>query len=81
MVKHANASEVWLRVSVADDTLRLQIEDNGSGLAPSPELPPSRGSANMKSRMEQLGGSFARTGVAGKGTSVELRLPLKGQPL
>jgi signal transduction histidine kinase len=81
VVKHANATEVWLRVGVTDNVLHLRIEDNGSGRVPGPDVPLSRGSANMKSRLEQLGGSYTRTGSAGKGTLVELTLPLKGQTL
>jgi signal transduction histidine kinase len=77
VVKHAKATEVWMRVAVHHDVLHLRIEDNGTGAVPAPGTPPSRGSANMKKRMEQIGGHYARTGTPGQGTTVELELPLK----
>ncbi len=79
VVKHAKATEVWLRIHVADDVLVVRIEDNGSGQLPDAIVSSMQGSVNMQSRMEQLGGRYMRVGCPGKGTIVELTLPLKGQ--
>ncbi|MEI7902391.1 MAG: ATP-binding protein [bacterium] len=81
VVKHAGASEVWLRIRVQDNVLCFQIEDNGSGQAPSSKDPAGRGSANMKNRMEQLGGGFLRIGTPGRGTIVEFKFTMKPDPL
>ena len=77
VVKHARATEVWLRVQVRDDVLHLIIEDNGTGQVPGPDAPLSRGSANMKKRIEQIGGRYSRTGAPGRGTIVEIAFPMK----
>jgi signal transduction histidine kinase len=79
VVKHAKATEVWLRIHVVDDVLVVSIEDNGAGRLPDSVVSSMHGSANMQSRMDQLGGTYLRTGCPGKGTVVEFRLPLKGQ--
>lgn len=77
VVKHARATEVWLRIGLRDDVLHLRIEDNGTGTVPAPDAPLSRGSANMKKRMEQIGGSYQRTGIPGTGTTIEVAFPLR----
>lgn len=76
VVKHACATEVWMRVKIHADVLHLSIEDNGTGRVPGPEEPPSRGSANMKNRLEQIGGSCTRKGIPGQGTVVEFQFIL-----
>jgi signal transduction histidine kinase len=77
VVKHAKASEVWLRIKLLDNVLHLSIEDNGNGEAPALDASLNRGSANMKKRMEQIGGTCTRTGTHGKGTTVSIAFPLK----
>lgn len=73
VVKHAQAEEVSLVVSV-NDQLTLIITDNGQGL---PEQPPAGdGLQNMRERMKQAGGTFEINSAPGKGTSITLNLPL-----
>ena len=76
VVKHARATEVWLRIKLKDNVLQLSIEDNGNGDAPALDASLNRGSANMKQRMEQIGGTCTRTGTQGKGTTVSIAFPL-----
>ena len=76
VVKHAQASEVWLRIKLLENVLQLSIEDNGNGDAPALDASLNRGSANMKQRMEQIGGTCTRTGIHGTGTTVSIAFPL-----
>jgi signal transduction histidine kinase/ligand-binding sensor domain-containing protein len=83
VVKHARATEVWLRLSLKDKSLSLTIEDNGHGFAfPQPStlnpLPPGMGNGlpNMRERLARLGGQFTLHSNPGQGTSIELTLPL-----
>jgi signal transduction histidine kinase len=76
VVKHAQATEVWLRIKLLDNVLHLSIEDNGNGEASALDASLNRGSANMKKRMDQIGGTCTRTGTHGKGTIVSILFPL-----
>lgn len=77
IVKHAHASDVCLTVSIQDNTLQIEIRDNGNGRLPPPETPLSRGSANMQKRMDQIKGTYFRTGTPGEGTTVLLSFTLQ----
>jgi signal transduction histidine kinase len=77
IVKHAQAAEVCLTLSIQNATLLIEIQDNGNGNIPRPDAPVTRGSANMQRRMEHIGGTYWRTGEAGNGTTVHLTFPLK----
>lgn len=77
IVKHAGATEVCLTIAMETNTLHIDIKDNGNGNIPSPEKPLSRGSANMQKRMEQIKGTYLRTGAPGQGTTVHLSFPLQ----
>ena len=81
VVKHAQATHVWLRLKLDANELTLVIEDDGKGCAAeSTTLTPTglvgHGLANMQKRMEQLGGRFAQQSRTGGGTIVLFMLPL-----
>lgn len=75
-VRHGSPTEVHLGMEVVDDTFRLIIRDNGRGFDDSPERSASHGSANMMRRMKEIGGTFQRDSLPGKGTVVELGISL-----
>jgi signal transduction histidine kinase len=77
IVKHAQATEVCLSIMIQGAALLIELQDNGNGAVPLPDAPVTRGSANMQKRMEHIGGTYWRTGAAGKGTTVHLTFPLK----
>lgn len=56
VVKHAHASEVWIRIAADDSGLSVAIEDNGRGLPPGATVAGGNGLANMSNRLEQMGG-------------------------
>jgi signal transduction histidine kinase len=72
--RHSQATEVWLRIQVANRRLIVRVEDDGRGIdASSAE---GNGLHNMRERLTRLGGSFQIRNGGAKGTTVELNVPL-----
>jgi signal transduction histidine kinase len=78
VVRHARAQEVWLRLTVRDGWFVVQIEDDGRGLPASEPEPGSDGLANMRQRIESIGGVFEVESKPSAGTRLKIRLPLAG---
>lgn len=76
VVRHSEATEVWLRVALTDSLLTITIEDNGKGFQCGTEAAESNGLINMRHRIAEVGGQFKLTSVPGRGTSVSLTMPL-----
>ena len=78
VVRHSGADQVRLVVHFEPPILRVSVADNGGGL---PEPPPGArgqdGIANMRARIEKLGGQFEITGEPGRGTTVNFSVPLQ----
>ncbi|MFE7172404.1 GAF domain-containing protein [Streptomyces sp. NPDC057616] len=72
--RHAHATSVEISVAAAQRTLRLTVADNGRGIAP--ETTRSSGLTNMRTRAEELGGSFTLAGREPSGTLLEWTVPL-----
>ena len=75
--RHSGATEVWVRWKQLNGDLQLSIEDNGKGFSTGSATPFGNGLANMKRRMEEIGGEFEVASIPGKGTTIRLKLPLK----
>jgi signal transduction histidine kinase len=74
VLKHARAGRVWLRVSCADQTLEIVIEDDGCGFSlDSPGTGGGNGLGNMRERMRQVHGTFEIHSKPGAGSRVVLR--------
>ncbi len=78
VVKHAQASEVWIRLHLTATQFEFEIADNGRGLA---HVDPKRaktrnGLRNMRKRLEEIGGEFSMNPGADGGTVVRLTAPL-----
>lgn len=79
IVKHAQATEVWLRLKLTPETLTLELEDNGRGFQPEVETPPGAdGLVNLRLRMREIGGVVEQRSQAGQGTVVRLVVPWRG---
>ena len=76
VVRHAAASQVWLRISVRDGVLNVEVADNGRGFNARAHKTGDDGLANMKERLKALGGSCQITSEPGKGTTVHFEAPL-----
>jgi len=75
IARHSGATEIWLRVSLADDILRIVIEDNGKGFGGSTTDAGADGLRNMRQRMEEIRGQFQLTSAPDQGTRIGLILP------
>jgi signal transduction histidine kinase len=76
VVRHAGASEVRLSIQVEEGQLWLTVSDNGRGFSSAIHTEAMDGVANMRARIEKLGGRFEITGKPGSGTIVRFYLPL-----
>lgn len=82
ITKHAEATEVDLRVEVINNSLVIQIKDNGKGFEQAEneneyEGFGGNGLINMKRRADNLGGKFEINSTLGKGTLITIKVPLK----
>ena len=88
VVKHAQATEVWLRLKIGADAFTLSVEDNGRGLcrgrarAPAPgagDGPVGSGSGleNLKKRLAAVGGDCTVESEPGQGTRVTMTVRMK----
>ena len=71
--KHSGASEARVGLSASDDTVTLEIRDNGSGGA---NLAAGSGIRGLADRVEALGGRLELESSVGAGTVVRAALPL-----
>ena len=89
VAKHAAATEVRVALKVAVQSFTLTIEDNGRGLReatpatppeepakPAPRLLTGHGLANMRSRLQEVGGRCEIESQPGLGTQVRLTVPI-----
>ncbi|HEV2694009.1 MAG TPA: ATP-binding protein, partial [Verrucomicrobiae bacterium] len=76
IVRHAHATQVWLRISVHDGQLTVELADDGQGFVSSESKPGDDGLDNMEVRLKSLGGDCVVTSEKGKGTTVRFQVPL-----
>jgi signal transduction histidine kinase len=77
--KHSRATEVWFRIHWQNHAIRITIEDNGRGFLP-PDPPNGDGLANVRHRLEKIGGCFQFETQLGSGTICRLWLPVEREP-
>ncbi|MBD2755452.1 sensor histidine kinase [Spirosoma validum] len=79
IVKHAGATHVALTLACQDNTIRLQIDDDGRGfLYPQPDLSArsGMGMGSIRARAGLLNAQLHITSAVGKGTRIELNIPV-----
>ena len=78
VVKHADATEVWLRLRLEAGTITLTIEDNGRGFqTDDTPVPDANGLGNLNRRAGEIGGRCNQRSESGKGTTITFTVPLK----
>jgi ligand-binding sensor domain-containing protein/signal transduction histidine kinase len=86
VVKHARATEVWLRLRLEPNQLTLIVEDNGQGLPASgvegnsARLASGHGLGNLEQRLTDIGGRCAVSSTPGQGTRVEMSVRIETSP-
>ena len=84
VIRHAQAKEVVVELGERPGTgpagdggnaLKLTIRDDGRGIAPG--APMGFGILGMQERVQGLGGSYTIGGGDGRGTSIEIAIPLR----
>lgn len=79
VVKHAQATEVHIRLRLDQAGFAFEIEDNGRGPAGAETKSGRNGLRNMRKRMEDVGGNFSIGPATGQGTLVRLAAPIKNR--
>jgi signal transduction histidine kinase len=73
VAKYSGASSATIRVLKRDDTLTVEISDDGQGGARASE---GSGLGGLKDRVEALDGAFAVESTPGSGTRIRAEFPL-----
>ena len=75
-VKHAQATEIQIRIQFDGRRLTIDINDDGKGFDRSVKLR-GNGLSNMARRVESVGGRYSQRSEPGAGTQIHLELPLE----
>lgn len=76
-LRHAQAGRIAIDLRVADGALRIQVRDDGRGLAADWQRPGHYGVRGMRERARALGGDVAIDNLDEGGARVSARLPLE----
>lgn len=80
--RYAQVKEVFVGLVVQEDTLWVEVLDNGKGFDTSTELDkPSAGLSGMRERASLLGGYLLVESFINQGTQIVAALPLTDRPL
>ncbi len=78
VLRHAEAKALEVSLQATDDRLELTLEDDGIGISQDRMKDPSAfGIVGMKERVRAIGGQIDITGFSGKGTRIEVTVPLE----
>src|SRR6202043_3015930 len=80
VARHADATQVDVRLGKENGHLILQISDNGKGISDEKlTAKTSLGILGMRERVLLLGGRLTISGTPGKGSTVRVLIPASGQ--
>jgi signal transduction histidine kinase/ligand-binding sensor domain-containing protein len=81
VVKHSNASRAHLSVTRQNSTVRLMVEDNGTGFDPRDSVKAGGfGLSGLSERVRIMGGNCEIVSKPGSGTVVRIEIPSTSQP-
>ncbi|MEV2909155.1 sensor histidine kinase [Paenibacillus larvae] len=75
-LRHSKASKLEVKLHHRGDGLRLSIRDNGIGFEIDNTKQASYGLHTMRERVNEIGGSLQIITTPGKGTRIEIRVPI-----
>ncbi len=78
VTRHADTNKACVRLDYAPDAITLGVLDSGKGFDPNEPLRPPRGWGleGMRERVESVGGQLVLYSAPGRGTTVEVVIPL-----
>ena len=78
-LRHAHATAVEMRLDLMPDAVRLSVQDDGVGFDASAETE-GLGLLGARERAAARGGRLSVSSAPGRGTRVELWMPLEAKP-
>ena len=83
IARHAHADQVNLSLWQEEKAIRLVVQDNGTGIESWQDAnrPGSHGLTIMRERADAVGGNLRVLSVSGKGTKVEVSIPIENGAL
>jgi signal transduction histidine kinase len=75
-IKHAQASQVWVDLSVEDDMLNLMVQDNGIGFSGETSQSNGIGLTGLHERITLAGGTLNINSTPKRGTILSAQFPL-----
>lgn len=75
-LRHSKATKIEIKLQQPADVIRLSIRDNGVGFTLDEQKHASYGLLSMKERVNEIGGSLHLITAPGKGTRIEIRVPV-----
>lgn len=79
IVKHAGTDEARVLLVEGADALRVVVEDEGKGFDPAEEVQGGFGLANIRERIELMGGTVRIHSTPGEGTRIVMEVPHAGE--
>lgn len=74
-VRHASATEIVVRAERHQDSITVEVQDNGDGFDPTAETA-GMGLSNLRNRVESLNGSCEVVARPGRGAVIRADIPL-----
>ncbi len=74
--KYSQAKELYVRIFLRERTLSVAVEDDGCGFDPEAAGAGRNGLANMRQRMQEIGGTFQVSSQPGDGCLVVFTVPV-----
>lgn len=75
VIKHAQATEVLIQLTLHDDKLHLTVEDNGIGFIAGKSIM-GLGLQSLRERVEKMQGQLLFSSKPSEGTTVEIEIPV-----
>jgi len=78
VMRHAQASQVWVTVAQDEQGLRIEVRDNGVGIQPRAGQGKRYGLLGMRERVASLGGQVLISSPLAGGTTIDVSFPKGG---
>ncbi|WP_349408266.1 HAMP domain-containing sensor histidine kinase [Pseudalkalibacillus sp. SCS-8] len=75
-LRHSQASRLTIRLDHTGQHIRVHLRDNGVGFVSNEPKKTSYGLKTMQERCNEIGGTLSITSAQGKGTALDIRVPI-----